>query len=398
MSPLSLAAWTVAFFLASVLFSHTVALRLLLLLLGAVFIIAAIAKDRRSIGTLPPVWPFFALWAAWAALSFFWSLDPARSEKEFVNEIVYTALALWICHIGAQARDAARIILPVFACAAALVCAVALYYFPRGPETYGVGWHGGPGDHSSALLTLMPCVLMAGWYAGRANWSRELRLFTAALGVLILASAYTTLNRTVWLGFAAQLLILGALLLTRRSASVDLRSKAIGAAVALAVIAGGAVMTLQVQAEREATGAARSLEKDPRLALWPQVLERIEQRPLTGYGFGRGMLRAGLKKDLGEGNLWHAHNLFLDVTVQLGLPGLVLLLLLLGATLREGWRMARDQDPFVMACGIALIAVVAGMLIRNMTDVLWVRQNSLLYWGVIGVLLAWGRPRPPASA
>src|SRR5207302_9165874 len=108
--------------------------------------------------------------------------------------------------------------------------------------------------------------------------------------------------------------------------------------------------------------------------------------------------RTGLKKDLGEGNLWHAHNLFLDIAVQLGLPGLILLLVLLGATLREGWRMARAKDSFVMACGIALVAIVAGMLIRNMTDVLWVRQNSLLYWGVIGVLLAWGRPRPPASA
>src|SRR5205807_1512970 len=178
MSPLSLAAWTVAFFLSSVLFSHMVALRVSLLL----------------------------------------------------------------------------------ACAAALVCAVALYYFPRGPETYGVGWHGGPGDHSSALLTLMPCVLMAGWYAGRASWSRELRLLTACLGVLVLASAYTTLNRTIWLGFAAQLLILGAALVARRSASVDARTKALGAAVALAVIAGGVVMTLQVQAEREATGTARSLE------------------------------------------------------------------------------------------------------------------------------------------
>jgi hypothetical protein len=25
-----------------------------------------------------------------------------------------------------------------------------------------------------------------------------------------------------------------------------------------------------------------------------------------------------------------------------------------------------------------------------MTDTLWLRQNALLYWGVVGVLLAWG--------
>ena len=162
-----------AFFLSSFLFSHTVALRVSLLLLGAAFVVAAIVKDRRSISILPPLWPFFALWAAWAALSFFWSQDPARSEKEFVNEIVYTALALCVCYLGAQARDAARIILPVFACAAALVCAVALYYFPRGPETYGIGWHGGPGDHSSALLT--PAI-----YSSRVMFDRPALMLQVA--------------------------------------------------------------------------------------------------------------------------------------------------------------------------------------------------------------------------
>jgi hypothetical protein len=42
------------------------------------------------------------------------------------------------------------------------------------------------------------------------------------------------------------------------------------------------------------------------------------------------------------------------------------------------------------ACGIAVIGVVAGMLMRNMTDTLWVRHNALLYWAVLGVLFAWG--------
>jgi hypothetical protein len=32
-----------------------------------------------------------------------------------------------------------------------------------------------------------------------------------------------------------------------------------------------------------------------------------------------------------------------------------------------------------------------------MTDTLLVRQNALLFWGLAGVLLAWGRP-PPARA
>jgi O-antigen ligase len=377
------------------LFSHTVALRLLLLLLGAGLAIAAIVNDRQSIRILPPVWLAFALWAAWAGLSLTWSLEPERSLKEFRNEIGYAALAFWVCYVGAQARNAARVILPVVAAAAVLVCLVALYYYPQGLERYSEGWHGGPQNLSSALLTMMPCVLMAGWYGRRTGWTR-LELLSLGFAALLLIGAYTTLNRTIWFGFVGQLLLLGALLALREPGSIGPRAKMIGAGLAILVVATGALMTSRIQAEREATGAA-TFAKDPRLTLWPEVLEHIKARPLTGYGFGRGLLRQSLRNESNQPLLWHAHNLFLDTVLQAGIPGLLLLLLLLGATLREGWRMARAPDDLSVACGLAVIGIVAGMVMRNMTDTLWVRQNALVYWGVLGVLFALGR-RPAARA
>src|SRR6266850_377282 len=389
MKPLSLSTWTIAFFISAVLFSHTVALRLLLLLLSLGLVIAAIAKDRSSIRILPPVWLAFALWAAWAALSLTWSLEPERSLKEFRNEIGYAALAFWVCYVGAQTRNAARVILPVVAAAAVLVCLVALYYYAQGLVPNGEGWHGGPQNLSSALLTMMPCVLMAGWYGRRTGWTR-LELLSLGFAALLLIGAYTTLNRTIWFGFAGQLLVLGSLLALREPRSIGPRAKAISAGLAILVVATGALMTSRIQAEREATGAA-TFAKDPRLTLWPEVLEHIKARPLTGYGFGRGLLRQSLSDELKHPLQWHAHNLFLDTMLQVGIPGLLLLLLLLGATLQEGWRMARAPDDLSVACGLAVIGIVAGMMIRNMTDTLWVRQNALLYWGVLGILFALAR-------
>jgi len=137
------------------------------------------------------------------------------------------------------------------------------------------------------------------------------------------------------------------------------------------------------------TGTGKALQADPRLLLWPEVVEQIAERPLVGYGFGRGLLREPLREDFGtlDSHLWHTHNLVLEALVQGGLSGLVLLAILLGMLLREGWRYARSADERTMACGIALIAVAAGMVVRNMTDTLFVRQNSLFFWGMAGVLL-----------
>jgi O-antigen ligase len=377
-------------FLAAVLFSHTVALRLLLLALGLAAAVILAVRQRDSIRLLPQIWLPFALWAGWALLSLTWSQEPERSAKELRNEVGYAAAAFWLCFVAGQARGAARIMLPVFAAAATAVCGVALYlYFGRGWEHYLSGWQGGPGNFSSTVVVLMPCALMAAWYAHQAAWSATARYLPILLAALLLVAAYTAESRTIWLALAAQI-VAGALLLALRANNGGKRRALAVGVFAAAAVAASVAMTAHVQLKREAGGAARAVTQDPRLALWAEVVDSIRERPWLGYGFGRGMLRTELREELKEAQLWHAHNLFLDVALQVGLPGLALLLWLLGATLREGWRMARDASPLFAACGTALVTLVLGMLARNMTDVLLVRQNALLFWGLVGVLLAWG--------
>ena len=388
--PETVLAWVAALFLAACLFSHTVALRLLLLAAGIVLASITIARDRHGIKALPPIWLPFLLWGLWGAASIVWSVEPDRSEKEWRNEVFYTGAALWICFVGAQARNAARIVLPVLGIAITVAIAIALWSFSLGWEKYLVGLHSGPGDHSSALLTLLPCLAMAAWYGSRAGWARPVRMLIPLLAVLFATSAYFTLNRTLWLGFAVQLMLLGGLLLMRtdRFQRARLtRQRILSAGVALVAVISLAFFS--IQATREATGTGKALAADHRLLLWPEIIEQIAERPLIGYGFGRGLLRDPLHAEFRslDGHLWHAHNIVLEALIQVGVPGLVLLALLLGILAREGWRYARSADERTMACGIALIAVLAGMLMRNMTDTLLVRQNSLLFWGICGVLL-----------
>jgi len=379
--PLDLAAWAAALLLASALFSHTIALRLLFLLAGLGLVLVAVMQDRRSLELLPPLWLPILLWALWSIASLAWSLEPERTARELRSELGQNFVAFWVCFVAAQGRNAARIVCIVVGAAGLALCANAIYVAAPGAE----GWFGGPGNLSSALLILLPCSLAAAWYGQRSGWPMTLRIAAIALAVASLAAAYTAESRTFWLALAAQVAV-AAVLLTMNGNAVRSRRSAL-ALFAAALALGAAAMTLHVQTTREALGA-RSMEEDPRLALWKEVTGRIRERPSTGYGFGRGILRTELRGELGEVQLWHAHNLFLDTALQLGIPGVLLLLALLGATLREGWRLARDPAPLAMAAGIAIVSVLAGMVVRNLTDVLLVRQNALLYWSALGVLLA----------
>lgn len=382
----SLAAVCAALFLSSVLFSHNVALRMLLLVLGVACAAFAAARAWRSMRILPPVWLPFLLWAAWSALSLIWSIEPARSEKELTNEVGYAALALLMCHVAAQAPRAPRIMLPLFGAAVVLLCAVALHAYREGQEFFVEGWHGGTSNLSSALLMLMPCAVAAGWYGHRTG-SRALRTASAGLAVLMLFAAYTTLNRTLWIGLGIEAALFGALLALRaRSARVRIASVVLAAGA----VAGSAVLSWHVNDLRGFATPGLALASEPRVTLWPKVVEAIEERPLTGYGFGRGLLRQSLTEYYGSGLIWHAHNLFLDTALQTGLPGLALFLVLLAAIVRQGWRAFRGADDGRAACGLALLGLVTGMAVLNMSNTILVRQNALLFWGVIGVLLAWG--------
>lgn len=388
MSLLNALGWTAALFVASSLFSHDVALRLVLLATATLLGAGVLARERSAVRALPPIWLAWLVFAVWAAASIGWSVEPARSQKEWQNEVVYTALALLACYLGAQAKDAARVFIAVLATGAVLVCASALWAFTSGmPPEWNGGWHGGPGDHAAALLTLMPCALGLLWYGRQAAWPRTALWLIAMLIAAFLASALATQNRTVWVGFALEIGIFIAALALRRAG--DRRAQLSLALAGVVTIAAMGTIVLLVQRDRESTGAF-SMSADPRLSIWAKATQHIEQRPLAGYGFGRGLLRERLPGEANQELAWHAHNLFLDLALQTGLIGVALFVVLLAATLRQGLRFAADGSAASAACGMALIAVLAGMLTRNMTDMLFVRQNALLFWGVTGVLLAWG--------
>jgi O-antigen ligase len=371
------------------MFSGTVAARLLLLALGLASAAVLAVRERGTIRALPPIWLPFALWAAWSALSLTWSIEPQRSAAELKNEAGYVAGGLWLCYVAAQARGAQHVLLAGFGGAAILVCGVAIFEYSRGWEHYIAGAHGAAGNFSSTLLVLMPCALMAFWFARQQPWPKAWRAAPLALAALFLVAAYTAESRTIWLAFAVEIGVCLLLLALRGKAGSSRRRVAVGLLVAACIGVAAVAMTAHVQEMREAVGA-RAIAKDPRLALWPEVIESIEKRPWLGYGFGRGVLRYSLRDEMKEAELWHAHNLFLDTALQTGLAGVALLAALFAAVLWQAWQLARDASPAAGACGIALAGVVAGTLVRNMTDMLLVRQNALLFWAVVGVLLAWG--------
>lgn len=364
-------------------FPGTVAFRLLCL--AAAFLIAVIAWKRLA----PPPIPAKAailFWALVAAASVFYSFDPSYSAGEWKNEVGYALMAFlaFFAFVRGPREQAA-----LLAALGAAVLVIAVWGTANA-MTLGMwhegGGHGGAGGLSAYFVAIAPlfAVAMVAVRSRRARWT-----FAVAL-VLILIAALAGRQRMLWPIFFLQLAIgvglaqyAGAATLSRRTLIWGL-----GAAALLAVLAFAGL-----QAWRMQTGHTRPVAQDVRLAMWPGVADRILEEPLAGAGLGRQAMRKAYPELVREGGneyFWHAHNVFLNAGVSMGVPGVVALIWLFGAFLWIYARMLGEPDPFARWIGIAGILMILGVIGRNLTNDFFVRDGALMFWALNGALLGAG--------
>jgi O-antigen ligase len=148
--------------------------------------------------------------------------------------------------------------------------------------------------------------------------------------------------------------------------------------------------------------AVPELGSDVRVQGWREWTGIALQRPLLGHGFGRvqvhlegerSITQSIKQRDSYIGS--HAHNLFLDIAVQLGVLGLAIYLALLGALLREYWRLGGAGAPGRLL-GATAFSLLVAMIAKNSTDDFMGHAVVIAFWGYAGVLL--GRLDPSSRS
>jgi putative inorganic carbon (HCO3(-)) transporter len=133
-----------------------------------------------------------------------------------------------------------------------------------------------------------------------------------------------------------------------------------------------------------------------RFELWSRSLYLIQDMPYTGVGAGafEPILDTQFPFYLHGAWVEHAHNLFLQVALDLGLPGLIafvaLLLLALVCAFETFRRYRAGRQPFLAALSWAGLASLTAMLVHGTIDATtWiVSRGAFVPWAVIGLLLA----------
>lgn len=217
---------------------------------------------------------------------------------------------------------------------------------------------------------------------GRA-WAQ--RLLAAALGAILLGVIALSGSRGGYLAVAVML----ALLLALRWPSVGKW----GLIVALlgALVGGTAVGWQKIVDELLLNTTIGGL--DARLEIWSRALTIVSDFPFTGVGLGCFQEIVAHMYPLfliPAGTVTHAHNLFLQVAIDLGLPGLLAYLVLVGwacyellAALRAGRREPWAEARLLAA---ACLTSLAGMAAHGLLDAaVWDNKGAFLPWVVMGL-------------
>ena len=142
------------------------------------------------------------------------------------------------------------------------------------------------------------------------------------------------------------------------------------------------------------------LQKDDRQLIWTAAVNAIRERPFAGYGYALEAAHEAVANRLGDAGMQrvfrHAHNVVLNGAVQMGVPGALMIVLLFGALAQAFW-LRRHHSAMAMAHASCGLMLVAGFLLRNMTDDFFHRHAALLFGALVGMLLALcDRPSAPS--
>jgi O-antigen ligase len=362
-------------------FAHTIAVRWVALGLG---IVAAIRyQPVTGVPRMPCILPI-TLWLIVAASSLAWAEDFGYSFGEFRIDVLYALAGFVVLFILTESERELRILLRTILLGAFIISAVAVASYLQHDDWID-GYQNFLGEFSSCMLMAIAVIPLVA--TEKAGQRKKLLAVTVALA-MVFAAGLCARSRMFWISAFSMGLVAGTMYAWGKPMKMRI-AVVLGLLLMLAIGTAGFIFA-------SARPGLSPDSKDPRLAIWNQAFQNISEKPFSGAGFGRQVYKDRYKALMPGKGLYHAHNIFLSYGEQMGLQGIVSLVILFLALLVVFFRLWKEDDPLTRNVGIAGTALVIGVIVKSATDTHFGREVTLYFWALVGMLLGFGRRRADA--
>ena len=333
----------------------------------------------------------------------------------------WVVIALFIWHIALSAGAHWRWLVFALLMSAAANAIVGLYIFLGGSGAEHLlilgrffrafGTFGQPNPFGGLMGIALPLALM-GAYGQLAIlhscWRKRRQLprhfivslaFSLIVSILIFCALIASWSRGAWLGFALAaavmifaaprrmthriVLICGSVLLVGSLWLTGLLPQSI---VARLTTAGGDFFTLSDVRGVDVTPTNYAVVE--RLAHWQAAMNMAEDKPLLGVGLGNYEIVYDRYRLINwREPLGHAHNYYLNILAETGIPGLFAYLAFWLMAVGLTWQIRSHPDAFARATAIGLLGSWAYIAVHSLFDNLYV-NNLFLHIGLLLGILA----------
>ncbi len=282
----------------------------------------------------------------------------------------------------------------------------SLVFLPGLSAAAGAGGSSGihPNQIAGTITLLLPflAALLIDAISQAKIWPRFIRwsllLATLFCGVALLL----TRSRSGWLGALAGfvlLLLLWGLTMdpSHKRRMVRLSAAGVITLLLLFLAALGPQRLQQMWLDPPQETAVGSLSTlNFRQDLWPWAVQAAGDFPYTGIGLGsfREAARRLYPVPISPSfDFAHAHNVFLQTALDVGIPGLIATIALLLVSSAAAWQTAK-KDRVLRAASMGLLSSMAAYHVYGMADALALGSKpAVLLWAIFGLLAAMVRLR-----
>ncbi len=271
-----------------------------------------------------------------------------------------------------------------------------------------------PNDLGAYLALTLPFVMgyfVAGcselaFHSERTKAHRKSRRFLicAAVGLnvilaLMSANLVLTLTRAAWVSVAAAVVCIGCYFVVKTLLTYMPWKRSllglvlVGIVCCLLIVNTNSRQVIIGIVPRHIKERAQTMIAHPagfmseRPQWWRTSLQMIQKHPLTGIGLGRFRYEYQHSgPDEQYYTPYHAHNIYLHIATEQGIPSLLLFFWMVAIICRQVFVMRKTNDLWEMGTYIGANGFLISALIYGLADNILHQRTVLLFWFIIGMI------------
>ena len=368
--------------------------------LATLLMLIGIYQISRGCCAVPQLLIPLSAWVGIALVSALWSWDPQGTLRSATYDAllpVGAMLAAW--HLARHNNGTVlwmgvltgALLIAIAGVGVIALTGIAGLYEP----TLRKGWlaaYPGVGVATTIAVLVLPFCL-----AGLLQKIRSIRLMSTVSLCAIVVIGLVSQNRAIWPALALTGGIQALLVLRRYPEAKNYQRKLLlGTLFCVVILFVGWYFTLSSRTPDQSglDGTVVTVTHDVRWAAWKIWAEKGMEHPLLGFGYGKRLIPVHIEPAyreqlaaIGEDLTGHAHNLLLNVWLQMGFLGLAVLLALFIAIARH-LLTSEDKESQAPRFNATIgVGVLIGLLAKNMTDDFFGQALALYFWLLMGIAL-----------